>query len=721
MFVISVLVRFPTSRRLVHGLICGLGFCAVAGLYALERAGYGGKMLLRWESRYRDVVTTTGRFEPPDERLVFLGIDSASVSLSELDLQTLYSDVAPGSIEFQALNLMAAGWPWSREVHALLAERLLQAGARVVILDLLFPKPGPGDEALQAAIAKFPGQVLTGSNFVPEVIGPGQEAWSLTLPTSSIIPDLSPHHPAIGYVNFWPDFDGVVRRVQYAATLEQMQGGRPPDRVTPDVPRSLAARAAASVGSAETADLLRPRLIRLSGPPGTFTPIPIYQTFVPLYWQRNFGGGSLLRDKIVLIGPAGNWAHDEHATAFGQMPGPELQLNSINALLRQAFLREAPAWSGNLLTALAAAAAWFLTVAIPRTWLRLGAFVLLGAAFLAGIKLAYDQLDTVVLAIPPLLAFGLAGLGSFIYDYTRETLEKLRVRRTLESYVSKDVVRDVLDNPASYLRALGGTRTQVVVLMTDLRGFTTIAEGMDSNQLVTQLNEYLSAMVDDIFAERGSVDKFVGDAILAVWGHLNSSGPAQDAALAVRAFFRMQASLQRLNADWEKRGMQTLSMGCGVNFGEVIFGNIGSSRKMEPTVIGDTVNVVARLEGLTKDYGHDILLGQAAADLLREAYTLQFIDRVAVKGKTKALDLYTIVGPIGETRDAALETYLEIYARAQTTYRAAAFDDAAALFHKCLEHRPHDQVAAIYIERCASLAANPPAEEWTGVHTATHK
>lgn len=702
-------MRFGKSRRFVQAVICGFTFAAVTAFFYLEQTGRAGRTLLGWELRYRDAVTVSGRFNAPDERLIFLGIDSSSVSLSELDLQTLFADVAPGSIEARALEIMAGGWPWSREIYALIAERLFQAGARAVVFDLLFPKPGPGDDSFQDALRQFPGRIVLGTNFVAETIGPGREAWALTLPSTTIVSGGAPEATTFGYVNFWPAFDGVVRNVYYHTTLDQLQGAPPPATVTPEMPASLAARAAATVSASDLTEPFQSRLIRFSGPPGTFPAIPIYQIFVPQYWQRNFAGGEAFRDKIVFVGPAGNWAHDEHSTPFGQMPGPELQINSLNALLHRTFLREWPPWTGTFLIFMAALTAWLLAVAIGKAWLRLGAFVLLGAGYLAGIKLAHDHLDTVVLAIPPLLTLSLGGLGAFIYDYTRETIEKLRVRRTLEAYVSSDVVRDVLDNPASYLNALGGTRAHVALLMTDLRGFTTISEQMDSSKLVAQLNEYLSAMIDDIFAVRGSVDKFIGDAILAVWGHLNSGGPAQDTTRAIDAFFRMRASLQRLNADWEARGMSPFVMGCGINFGEVIFGNIGSSRKMEPTVIGDPVNVVARLESLTKEYDREILIGQAAADLVRESYTLQFIDRVAVKGKTKPLDLYSVIGSIGESRPPSLTSYLQLYESAQTAYRAGSFQEAATLFGDCLVHWPGDAVASLYLQRCASREGKPAA------------
>jgi adenylate cyclase len=141
-------------------------------------------------------------------------------------------------------------------------------------------------------------------------------------------------------------------------------------------------------------------------------------------------------------------------------------------------------------------------------------------------------------------------------------------------------------------------------------------------------------------------------------------------------------------------------MGCGINFGEVVFGNIGSERKRELTVIGDPVNVTARLEGLTKEYGREILIGPAAAELVRETYTLQFIDRIAVKGKTKALDVYTVIGPIAEQREASLVAYLDSYERAQTASREGSLEAAASLFRECLERWPGDKVAALHLERC---------------------
>jgi adenylate cyclase len=711
---------FSSNRRLPQAAICVFVFCVVAGFYFLEQHGYAGKSLTSWEHRFRDTMTTTGRFIPPDRRLVFVGIDSTSVSISDLDLKTLYADVDPASVESRALQLIAAGWPWSREVYSLLADRLLQAGARGVVFDLLLLKSATGDEALQDSIRRAGGRIIVGANFVEEVTGPGASAWSINLPPSSVITDASPQAPAIGYVNFWPGFGSIVRGAHYATTLDQLEGGKPPEKIGAETSLSLAARAAALLGASLPPNPFALHLIRFSGPPRTFAMIPAFQIFVPSYWKQNLGEGNLFREKIVLVGPYGNWAHDEHATAFGPMQGAELHLNSLNALLHRGFIRELPAWTSFCFMAFAAVAAWSLTVFARRITLRLLGFLLSLVAFLGIVKLAYDYASTVLPAIPPLLTFGVAGLGCFAFDYTRETLEKLRVRRTLEAYVSEVVVRDILDNPASYLRALGGKRTPVALLMTDLRGFTAISEQMDSTELVTQLNEYLSVMVDDIFALRGSVDKFIGDAIFAVWGHLNSKGAEQDTALAVQAGLRMRESLGRLNEQWTQRGLRTFNMGCAINFGEVVFGNIGSSRKMEPTVIGDAVNVTARLEGLTKDYGRDLLIGEAAADLVRDSFLLQFVDRVILQGRTQPLEIYCLLGA-ADAPLSAETAYLAAYRRAHEAYRAAEFAKASAEFRQCLEHWPEDKLAALYFGRCAYFLDHPPTEGWNAVHVASHK
>jgi adenylate cyclase len=703
-------MRIRGSRASVHGVIAVGVFALIASAYWLDRMGRGLGVLVHTEYWFRDnILTARGRYNPPDSRLVYLGRDSASMLQSD-DLQ-LYPDIPPE--DFRALSLMTAR-TWSREVYALLCKRLLIGGARAVVLDIVFLQPHTGDDVFRDVLRQFPGRIVLASDLTS-----GSQGKSWRLPTTSILPDASPEQQAIGYNTFLPDFDGRVRKASFQTTLEQLEGGIPPDAGTETAPSSLALRAATKLESVNPERLFQRRLFRYAGPPGTFPVVSMFEVFA--YWESNCGSGARFRDKVVVVGDYGSLMHDEASTPFGTMPGPEIHLNIINAFLHRAFLRELPAWTGNLLIALAVIMAWLMAVLVKKTWLRAAAFIGLGAGFIYLVRVLHDQADTIMVAVPPVVALGVAGLVSFIYDFTHETLEKLRIRRTLEAYVSKDVVREVLDNPATYLSKLGGQRASVALIVTDLRGFTTLSEEMDSSQLVAQLNEYLSLMVDDIFSRRGSVDKFIGDAILAVWGAIKSEGPAQDVTLAVEAALLMKASLARLNASWQSRGLKPFQMGIGVNFGEVIFGNIGSSKKMEPTVIGDAVNVASRLEGLTKDYGRDLLVGEAAADLIGDSFRLQFVDKVTMKGKTKSLRIYAVVSRHDVAIDPQMKAYLEAYEQAQVSYSAGNFKESRVLFQNCFRYWPDDPLVHTYMERCTALMERPPGAAWTGVHVAEHK
>ena len=706
------------SRRLVHALITAGVLLAVAGCHGLENTtGWALPFLRTGEYWLRDnMLAVRGRHCPFDDRLVFVGIDSASRSLSAVDI-ALNSDIPPDRLG--ALNLMTKRWPWSYEVYARLCELLLGEGkARAVIFDILLWQSDPGEKSFREVLDKFPDRIVLTSQYDRQTIGQGRQAMVWTLPSPTLLPDASHDYRGIGYNTLVPDFDGTIRSTLYQG-LEHWEGDLQAREGMKDASSSLAMRAAEKLGPVELSQPFQPQLFRYTGPPKTFPAVPLCEIF--MFWENNFAKGARFRDKVVVVGDSWTILHDEHPTPFGPMPGAEIHLNAINALLHHAFLQELPTSAGYLLMALAVAAAWLLTVLVKKIWLRAVAFALFIAAYLCSVLLIYNYADTIVLAFPPALAFGVAGLVSFGYDFANETLEKLRIRRTLEAYVSKDVVREVLDNPESYLSKLGGERESVALIVTDLRGFTTMSEEMDSTQLVAQLNEYLSLMVDDIFSRRGSVDKFIGDAILAVWGHVKSEGPAQDVTLAVEAALLMKESLKRLNADWQKRGLRTFEMGCGVNFGEVIFGNIGSARKMEPTVIGDAVNTTSRLEGLTKDYGRDLLLGETAADLVENTYRLQFVDRVTMKGKTKPLRIYSVVSRLEEPVDPQITAYLAAYELAQTSYAAGKLQEAKALFENCVQYWPDDLLVRMYIERCTTLLEQPSEGIWTGVHVAEHK
>jgi adenylate cyclase len=657
----------------------------------------------RVENQVRDLVMQYNtRKARPDPRLVYIALDDATMNVGGI----LFSDDLAAS---PALQKMASGWPWPRDVYAMLIDRLMQAGARVVALDILFPAPREGDPALKAILDKYHDRVVIGSNFADEGIAGSSRSY--TLPSTDLIPD-GAADDRVGYVNFWPDAaDGVIRTVKYRQTqLEAFQ--READG---PVFYSLAARVLQKIGLGQSVpgSLRGLRFAPAEGPEG-FQPIPLYMLFVPKAWQNNFQNGALFKDKIIVVGPYGNSLKDQVPTPFGLMDGPELHLNAINDALHGDFVSIPSEMEVSLLIVAMGFAAFVFSSFLNRPLLLGVTLAGVTVAYLAFTRLGFDVFHRVIPFLAPVLVFDASSVLSLYWKVMLERRERARMRRMFERFVSKNVVKEVVENRASYLHQLGGVRKSVGVMMTDLRGFTTLTEEADSNQLVAQLNEYFTAMVNCIFASNGTVDKFVGDAILAVWGNIHSDGPASDATLAVTTALRMLASLDDLNKDWVPRGWPALKMGIGINFGEVIFGAIGSEQKAEPTVIGDAVNSASRLEGLTKQYGIDLLIGETVAELVRDKFHLQLVDFVRMKGKARAIKVHSVLGPKSEALDARMTAYLEQYESALACYERGDFEAACQQFRCTLDIKPGDPVAGVYLERCEELAARRP-ESWDGV------
>lgn len=686
-------------------------------------SGRGFTLLARWEVGYRNFVVREGQRAPADPRLMFLAIDDASVSIDDLDLASLYARVPRGSPDFRALELMSRQWPWSRETYALILDKLFAAGAEVVALDLLFPKPAAepaGDAAFRAALERHGARVILGSNFVPQTLAAG-EGWAHALPTDDLVPQTEPLDPRVAYVNFWPDeVDHVVRRASYRLTAASLHGQPAPPGA--EVFTSLAARAVMLAGKG---DRVPPgssveRLLRFTGGAGEiYRPISVYQLFVPRYWQANFGNGEWLKGRIIVLGAYGNWQHDEHPTPFGPMPGPELHLNSINALLQQAFLRETPLWADCLLIAVAGLAAWVISLFTARPALQiLRALTATGAGVLLSFG-AYNYFDLHTAAIAPLLALNLGCAACFVFEFVGERVERARVRHFLERYVSKNVVHELLDNRDSLLHSLEGAHKRVTVLFSDLRGFTAMTEGADAVQLVRQLNEYFNAMVRIVFSNSGTLDKFIGDGLMAHWGSIVAEQPEIEACRAVRTALRMRMALRRLNDDWAERGWSRFEFGVGINSGEAIVGNLGCEEKMEVSVIGDCVNLASRIEGVTKDFHVDLLIGEEVAKLVREHFVLRSVDCVRVVGRTRAIQIFTVLDE--RVAGRADPAWLPLYEEGVALHRRGEFAAAVLCLDEADRLLPGDWLIGEYLRRSRRFLAEPPGPDWTGVHVMAHK
>jgi adenylate cyclase len=700
-----------TKRALIVVGICAV--CTLLFAFLWRRAFPPLKQLETYADDFR---VRDGRQTPLDNRLVLIGID-----------KLVYDPADFSPEEYQqepTLALLQQNFPWSRAVWGRLIQKLGDAGAKVIVFDLVFAAAGPGDAELKQAIEKYRDRVVIGYN-INWTKTDQRNYVELQLPNADVITAHGTNSPvedlSLGYINVFADPDGKLRRAYYRQTGHQIEDILPPNVVL----ESLDARVLRAFGRP---DLIPPDFegmrFRYTGPPDTFKPARIGDVLSPKVWAANFHSGADFKDKIVFIGPTTVLFHDVVDTPFTTpMPGPEVHLNIINAALHKEFLGEptmaAELWVIVLAGVIAAAIASFLRQPLK----RLVALLILAVVYAVWVGVVFSRSAPsaqVLLMSIPILVLLLSGIVALGYDYLVERLEKRRVRRTLERYVSRDVVKELLDNPQTFFNSLGGVRKPVTILFSDIRGFTTLTENADSSGLVKQLNEYFEEMVAHVFGHQGSLDKFIGDAVMAVWGNIVSHGRETDARNAVATALAMKHSLRKLNEDWKKRGMLELAFGIGINYGEVIVGNLGSSEKMELTVIGDPVNLASRLEGLTKKYHVDLLLGETMAPLVGDTYILRTVASVQVKGKTKAVDIFTVMGD-GAAQTVSMPVWLARYEDGVKLYRAREFAKAAEEFRECLQRQPGDYLSARYLGFCEQLMKNQPDDAWTAAEIMTDK
>jgi adenylate cyclase len=673
-------------------------------LYALRWSA-----LVKAELWAKDLMISSERGAiGPDPRLVFIGIDQPS-----------YAEAfSPEEIiETPILGALTNTFPWSRNLWAAAIDRLAGAGAKVVMLDLIFSSPATGDEALRAALDRHAAQVIVGANFLGGNKSVG-ESETILLPTHSVLSTTNGapvwSDPRVGYVNIFADVDDVVRRAVFHVVGER---GLPPGGVMD----SLAARALEKFGAGHLVPVDgQPHLFRFSDAPGIgYKPIPFYEIFLPSHWTNNFAAGGFFKDKIIVIGPAANIFHDEHRTPFPgpAMLGPEIHLNVIGAALRGEFLGEHSEAVNRILILAAGLAALLLAIVIRGPIRRLLVTVALITGYFVLCWILFNFANFLLLAVTPMIALSTGTLAGFTYDFVLLRREKNRTRRTLERYVSKDVVREVLDNPETFLNTLGGVRKPVTILFSDVRGFTTMTESADEAQLVAQLKEYFTEMVRVVFAEHGSLDKFIGDAVMALWGSMTTEGVERDAQRAVAAALAMRKALAQLNISWSQRGIKELAFGIGINHGHPIVGNIGADlgavQRMEVSVIGDAVNVASRLEGLTKEYQQDLLLGESMVPLVQGRFVLRTVGSVQVKGKTRPVRVFTVAADkqAGEQPPPWLGRYEE----GIKFYHERKFAEGAEAFLECRRAQPGDYLCQLYLDECSKLLANPPGPEWDTV------
>ncbi|MGH9711784.1 MAG: CHASE2 domain-containing protein [Candidatus Acidiferrales bacterium] len=292
-----------------------------------------------------------------------------------------------------------------------------------------------------------------------------------------------------------------------------------------------------------------------------------------------------------------------------------------------------------------------------------------------------------------------------------EEREKRKIRKTFSQYLSPEVIGLIEKDPQRYIRP-GGEMKELTVMFSDIRSFTTISEGLTPDELVSLLNEYLGEMTETIFANQGTLDKYIGDAIMAFWG---SPYPQADHAVrGCHCAVHMVRSLEKLNFKWKSEGRTPISIGIGLNTGLLNVGNMGSAKRLAWTVMGDNVNLASRLEGINKEYHTQIVISEATYSQVAEQFVCRELDKIKVKGKNQPVNIYELLDVISEKQK--YESLLGKFNRAMTAYRAQNWSEAIEKFRQLLAAHPEDGPARMFLQRAEEFLWNAPEPDWDGVY-----
>jgi adenylate cyclase len=418
-----------------------------------------------------------------------------------------------------------------------------------------------------------------------------------------------------------------------------------------------------------------------------------------------------LKGRIALVGASAPGLVDLRATPVGRIfPGVEIHANLIAGMLDGTIKQRPPYVIGAeviLLLLFGVALAVLLPLLTP---LRATLVFVLGLALLTGLNVAvWSEADIAL----PLAAGLLMIIALFVlnmsYGYFVETRSKRQFTELFGQYVPPELVDEMARDPAKY--SMEGKNEVLTVLFADIRGFTSIAEGLDPKALAALLNEFLTAMSLVIRNHRGTLDKYMGDAIMAFWGA--PVADPQHAGHALAAALAMQAELARLNPAFRARGWKEIKIGVGLNTGPMNVGDMGSRLRKAYTVMGDAVNLASRVEGLTKEYGAPIIVGQATREAVA-GIVFRELDRVRVKGKDAPVAIFEPIGPENEVGRERVEE-LKLWGQALKLYRARSWDQAELILFNLQRLYPGTPLYSLYADRVARYRHESPGPGWDGV------
>jgi adenylate cyclase len=529
---------------------------------------------------------------------------------------------------------------------------------------------------------------------------------------------------AAGHFNPDPDEDGISRRVPMVMNLD----GNIYEALSVAVARVALNNPKLETGFAEGLGVgkkytglewlnLGDKRIPVDAKVSALIPYRGLQGSFPYVSATDVLGGkaskAILEGRIVLIGTTAPGLMDLRATPVQNIyAGVEIHANMIAGILDQ-NIKQRPAYTLGaeflLLLLFGLLLALLLPVLTPlwATALTVGVFALSVA-----LNLVVWQMGNLVLPLASSLLLIMAiYVLNMSYGFFVESRGKRQLAGLFGQYVPPELVDEMAKNPEAI--NLEGESRELTVLFSDVRGFTTISEGLDPKQLTQLMNEFLTPMTQIIHHNRGTIDKYMGDAIMAFWG-----APLADslhASRAVKAGLEMVAGMARLHEQFKARGWPEIKIGVGLNTGEMTVGNMGSEFRMAYTVMGDAVNLGSRLEGLTKNYGVDIMVSEFTKEKAPE-YLYRELDIVRVKGKDKPVAIFEPICEAGK-EDKSTKDELKLYRETLKLYRAQNWDIAEMQFINLQQMHPERYLYRMYIERIAHYRQNPPGADWDGAFT----
>ncbi len=626
-------------------------------------------------------------------------------------------------------------WPWDRKVMAELINNLKEA--RAVALDIVFSEPSsPESDRVLSIVINTSKNVITGYYFRDEETSVSNEGLSVlgdsrikliksagevtSIPIREF-PYAELNIPSIradtGFFNIIPDEDGLYRK---ANLLLLYNGELYPSlplqavRLYKGVPlmveiEPFGIKRLLLGGDLIPSDESGNLIINYYGKGGSFRTVSAVDVIRSKIKKEEF------KDRIVFIGATETGIADIRNTPFDPvMPGVEIHATVASNILSGHYLIY-NAWVAGLdilLISIPILILLPLMARTPKTYISLG-ILLLTLGVLSGINIWLFKRYLLNLSV--LYPF----ISIFIFYLSSESYRNLVIerrsrflKRAFSSYVSHELVNIIIKNPDAM--RLGGEKRIITVLFSDIRDFTSISERLEPERLVSLLNIYLDPMTRIVLKHRGMLDKYIGDAIMAIF-----NAPLQlpdHSRRAVITALEMVEELRKLNERLVASGYPELKIGIGINTGEAIIGNMGTDMRFDYTAIGDTVNLASRLEGLNKIYGTNIIISSSTFDALnKEEFNTRELDLIKVKGKQEPVRIYEVMG-----KDSPFIPAIEDFERALFFYRERRFKEAVEIFRE-LGSRFNDRASILFAQRCLGYIESPPPHEWDGVFEAKEK